>query len=366
MLAAAAIVYTAWKYQRDNDPIQRTKTTDERFEQRVRAAAFLENVQYDRALEIYDDLLHNEPKSLPILRNRAIASLANVKYHVDLAQDQQANDVEKIRAMLPGLFDASATAIAEFIAVAPDEPIGYQLSILRDIRWISVLAAANPIIADEEQARLFEKLQEYVRKFPSNTFLVTQFSNAAESLSAVNQNALELTIEPLKTAHQAHPRNLYLLCVLIQRLVQLKNPAALDYVEPLAKLLEPFEWKWKMERRPRDLSDLRRATEVGKSNVDNALSILIGWVGEAKSTEGSLVDAKSIDVNELAFLDLSDVQKILQNRPPENAPAPPPAPTLTTIELPTPQSSNPPSSNPPSSNPPSSAILGTKFYDWNV
>ena len=351
MLAAAAIVYTAWKYQRDNDPIQRTKTSDERFEQRVRAAAFLENVQYDRALEIYDELLHDEPKSLPILRNRAIASLANVKYHVDLAQDQQANDVEKIRAMLPGLFDDSATAIAEFIAVAPEDPIGYQLSILRDIRWISVLAAANPIIADEEQARLFEKLQEYVGKFPSNTFLVTQFSNAAESLSAVNQNALEQTVEPLKTAHQAHPRNLYLLCVLIQRLVQLKNPAALDYVEPLAKLLEPFEWKWKMERRPRDLSDLRRATEIGKSNAENAMSILIGWVGEAKSTEGSLVDAKSIDVNELAFLDLSDVQKILQNRPPKNAPAPPPAPTLTSIELPEPQSSN---------------TLGTKFYDWNV
>ena len=103
MLAAAAIVYTAWKYQRDNDPIQRTKTSDERFEQRVRAAAFLENVQYDRALEIYDELLHDKPKSLPILRNRAIASLANVKYHVDLAQDQPwgASEAGQLRRRTP-------------------------------------------------------------------------------------------------------------------------------------------------------------------------------------------------------------------------------------------------------------------------
>jgi hypothetical protein len=92
--------------------------------------------------------------------------------------------------------------------------------------------------------------------------------------------------------------------LLVQRLVQLKDPSVLDYVEPLAKLLEPFEWKWKMERRPKDLGDLRRALEVGKQDLDGAMSILIGWVGEAKATEGSLVDARSIDVNELAFLDL--------------------------------------------------------------
>lgn len=310
---ACAIVYFAWKYQRENDPFNKPVTLDERFEQRVRAASFLENVQYDRAIELYESLLRESPKDRSVLRNRAIASLANVKYHVDLAQDAS-NDVEKLRGMLPGLFDRSAQAIAEYIAVAPEDPIGYQLSVLRDIRWIAVLAAANPIIADEEQSRLFEKLQRYVGEFPSNIFLVTQFSNTAEAMSAVDAQALEKTVEPLKQAQRAHPRNLYLLCVLIQRLVQLKDPAALEYVEPLAELLQPFEWKWKMERRPRDLSDLRRALEVAKSDLEGAYGILIGWVGEAKSTEGSLVDAKSIDVSELAFLDLSDVQASLRAR----------------------------------------------------
>lgn len=310
---ACAIVYFAWKYQRENDPFNRPVTLDQRFEQRVRAASFLENVQYDRAIELYESLLREDPKDRSVLRNRAIATLANVKYHVDLAQDAS-NDVEKLRGMLPGLFDRSAQAIAEYIAVAPDDPIGYQLSVLRDIRWIAVLAAANPIIADEEQSRLFEKLQRYVGEFPSNTFLVTQFSNTAEAMSAVDAQALEKTVEPLKQAQRSHPRNLYLLCVLIQRLVQLKDAAALEYVEPLAELLQPFEWKWKMERRPRDLSDLRRALEVAKSDLEGAYGILIGWVGEAKSTEGSLVDAKSIDVSELAFLDLSDVQAGLRAR----------------------------------------------------
>lgn len=354
---ACAIVYIAWKYKREQDPFQRPVTLDQRFEQRVRAAAFLENVQYDRAIELYDILLREEPRDRAVLRNRAIASLANVKYHVDLAQDAS-NDVEKLRGMLPGLFDRSAQAIAEYIAVAPEDPIGYQLSVLRDIRWIAVLAAANPIIADEEQSRLFEKLQRYVGEFPSNTFLVTQYSNTAEAMSAVDAKALEKTVEPLKQAQRAHPRNLYLLCVLIQRLVQLKDASALEYVEPLAELLQPFEWKWKMERRPRDLSDLRRALEVAKSDLEGAYGILIGWVGEAKSTEGSLVDAKSIDVSELAFLDLSDVQASLRARAVEeqkdellgvvNA-------KVTQVDI---ASDALPSGG--------GAIKGVLFYDWNV
>ena len=354
---ACAIVYFAWKYQRENDPFQRPVTLDQRFEQRVRAASFLENVQYDRAIELYESLLREDPKDRSVLRNRAIASLANVKYHVDLAQDAS-NDVEKLRSMLPGLFDRSAQSIAEYIAVAPEDPIGYQLSVLRDIRWIAVLAAANPIIADEEQSRLFEKLQQYVEEFPNNTFLVTQFSNTAEAMSAVDAKALEKTVEPLKQAQRAHPRNLYLLCVLIQRLVQLKDPAALEYVEPLAELLAPFEWKWKMERRPRDLSDLRRALEVAKSDLEGAYGILIGWVGEAKSTEGSLVDAKSIDVSELAFLDLSDVQASLRTRANEeqqeelrsmdNA-------VITKVEL-----------GSDTSRSGGDSIQGVLFFDWNV
>jgi hypothetical protein len=133
-------------------------------------------------------------------------------------------------------------------------------------------------------------------------------------MSAIEPEVLQKTVGPLRSAHEANPRNIYLLCLLVQRLVQLKDPSVLDYVEPLAKLLEPFEWKWKMERRPKDLGDLRRALEVGKQDLDGAMSILIGWVGEAKATEGSLVDARSIDVNELAFLDLRDLQAMLQER----------------------------------------------------
>ncbi len=315
MLAIAAVLGGYyWLRNRDQGVFSRGGETfaESNFEKLVRAAAFLENVQYDKAMEVYDEL-QGKDRSVSVLRNRAIASLANVKYNIDLAQDPT-NDVEKLRAKLPGLFELSSSAIAEYMRSAPEDPIACQLSVLRDSRWIAVLAAANPIIADEEQANLFKKLEKFVEQFPGNAFLATQYNNSAEAMSAVDPDILKKTVEPLKLAHQANPRNIYLLCLLIQRLVQLKDPTVLEYVEPLATLLEPFEWKWKMERRPKDLRDLRGAIEVGKRDLDMALSTIIGWVGESKATEGSLVDARSIDVNELAFLDLSDVQSILQSR----------------------------------------------------
>ena len=315
-----------------------------KFESLVRAASLLENVRYEQAMELYDQF-QGADRTVGILRNRAIASIANVKYNIDLAQDPK-NDVEQLRAKLPGLFEISANAISEYMQAAPQDPIACQLSVLRDIRWIAVLAAANPIIADEEQASLLKKLEQYVERFPGNAFLATQFNNSAEAMSAVEPDVLKKTVEPLRAAQKANPRNIYLLCLLIQRLVQLKDPSVLDLVEPLAKLLEPFEWKWKMERRPKDLSDLRGALEVGKKDLDTALSTIIGWVGEAKATEGSLVDARSIDVNELAFLDLSDVQRILQEQAGKSAKIPSGPIKSLMLEVPD--------------------AKGVRFFDWDV
>jgi hypothetical protein len=290
-----------------------TEPTDSRFEKSARAASFLENLQYSKAESIYQELQTLAPKEIAYVRNTAIAALANVKYQMDLSQDPK-NNVEEIRANLPELFEHAADAIRRYRDSNPEDPIATQLDVLRDIRWISILSAANTIIADEEQSKLFDKLQEYVKQFPGNAFLVTQFNNAAEVMSAVDPKVLAQTVEPLRNVQRANPRNIYLLCLLIQRLVQLKDPSALELVDPLADLLQPFEWKWKMERRPKDLNDLRRAVEVGKTDLDAAFGILIGWVGEAKNTEGSLVDAKSIDVSELAFIDLKDIEAMLQQR----------------------------------------------------
>jgi hypothetical protein len=348
LLAVVAVlgVYY-WQTNRANPRDQAGGTaagTEDKFEKLVRAAALLENVRYDQAMELYDEF-QGQDRSVGVLKNRAIASLANVKYNIDLAQDPK-NDIERLRTKLPTLFEISSSAIAEYMRVAPNDPIGCQLSVLRDVRWIAVLAAANPIIADEEQSNLLKKLEKFVERFPGNAFLATQYNNSAEAMSALDPDVLNKTVGPLKSAHQANPRNIYLLCLLIQRLVQLKDPSVLDYVEPLAKLLEPFEWKWKMERRPKDLSDLRGAIEVGKKDLDAAMSIIIGWVGEAKATEGSLVDARSIDVNELAFLDLSDVQKILTDR---NTKAPKvPTGSSKSVSLEVPQTK------------------GARFFDWDV
>ncbi|MBM3963684.1 MAG: VCBS repeat-containing protein [Planctomycetes bacterium] len=322
---------------------------DSRFEKSARAASFLENVQYSKAEAIYQELQALKPKESAYVRNAAIAALANVKYQMDLSQDPK-NNVDEIRAKLPELFERAADAIRRYRDTNPEDPIATQLDVLRDIRWISILSAANTIIADEEQSKLFDKLQGYVKQFPGNAFLVTQFNNAAEVMSAVEPKVLAQTVEPLRNVQRANPRNIYLLCLLVQRLVQLKDPSALELVEPLADLLQPFEWKWKMERRPKDLNDLRRAVEVGKTDLDAAFGILIGWVGEAKNTEGSLVDAKSIDVSELAFIDLKDIETMLQQRfeagkkNPKRLPFE--APSKIAIDL--------------------SPCSGVRFFDWNV
>ncbi|MFN7733709.1 MAG: FG-GAP repeat domain-containing protein [Pirellula sp.] len=301
-----------WRFSQKNEEETRVRALGEQFEKSVRAASYLENIQYDQSAELYAELRRMVPTEPAYLRNTAIAMLADVKYQMDLMQDPK-NDVEKIRRSLPELFDRAAAVIEAYRKANPDDPIAYQLDVLRDLRWIAVLNAANPIIADEEQSKLLDKLQTYVDRFPTNAFLVTQYNNAAETVSAVDPEILKRTVKPLREVVAAHPRNIYLLCLLIQRLVQLKDPSAIEYVEPLANLLGPFEWKWKMERRPKDLNDLRRATELAKTDLDGALGLLIGWVGEAKSTEGSLVDAKSIDISELAFLDMSDIKRMLQD-----------------------------------------------------
>jgi hypothetical protein len=344
VLTAIGLVWRNWKSRRSVPPLEGI-SSERQFALATRAAAALENIRYDEAEALYAELRQAKPEEVPYVRNAAIAALANVKYHIDLAQDTK-NDVEAIRAKLPELFERSEKAIQDYRRMRPDDPIAYQLDVLRDARWISVLAAANPIIADEEQAKLFEKLKDYVSKFPTNPFLVTQFNNSAEVMSGVDPKALEQTLEPLRQAQRANPRNIYLLCLLIQRLVQAKDPTALDLVEPLAELLQPFEWKWKMERRPKDLSDLRRAVEIGKQDLDAALGILIGWVGEAKFTEGSKADAKSIDVSELAFLDLSDIAGLLEKRQKNTGQVKVPTWTSHRLDI--------------------SNCRGVKWFDWNV
>lgn len=173
LLAVVAVlgVYY-WQTNRANPRGQAGGTaagTEDKFEKLVRAAALLENVRYDQAMELYDEF-QGQDRSVGVLKNRAIASLANVKYNIDLAQDPK-NDIERLRTKLPTLFEISSSAIAEYMRVAPNDPIGCQLSVLRDVRWIAVLAAANPIIADEEQSNLLKNLRSLSKVFLATLFL---------------------------------------------------------------------------------------------------------------------------------------------------------------------------------------------------
>lgn len=313
-------LFAYWLANRNDNSGNANSLSSKDLESSIRAAAYLENNRFEEAVAIYKQLQVRYPTVSTYKRNVAVAQIANIDMQIDYLKDPKKN-VQAIRESLPGLLDQASTAIKEAIEASPADPIPYQLDVALDLQRISLL---DPIMWQEEQSLLFEKLKKYVAKFPSQPYLVMQMDDLADSVSVEMPEAKKSMVEPMIAVCKAQPRNLCLLARLLKHLVDNSDPRMVDYIDPLYELLRPFEKELASRPTPELLSELSDAKALFQSSPDKARDQLQRWVNVMRSTSGHNADLRTVVPNELSFVDLSDIQKSLfsqKTRPVVSQPA---------------------------------------------
>jgi hypothetical protein len=280
-------------------------------EQAVRAAAILENNQFDEAIQLYQKLIQNNPSNSIAKKNLAVALIGKLKEQIEFLSDYK-KDPNEIRKGLPEIIDAARAQIDEAMEVRKDDSACYQLDVELDVARISLL---DVLIADEDQIELAEKLKRYVAKFPTDAFIVTRLFNQVDSIRNTAPQYLDDVTEPLITACKAHPRNLFLLKTLLAHLATRKDARAFDFVDVFVDLMKPFRWQFTSANARTGFEELVSIRETLKRDPDAAYSLLQSWTNEANATTGSKADLRLCQPNVLALIDMSDVEEALANIP---------------------------------------------------
>lgn len=276
----------------------------------VRAAAILENNKFDEAIGLYEDIVKKNPSNSVAKKNLAVAYIGKLGQQIKFLSDPKRN-ANEIRSGLPAVIDAARSRIDQAIEARKDDPACYQLDVELDIARISLLDA---LISGDDQIALVEKLKGYVEKFPEDTFMVTRFENQVDTIQSTAPEYLEEILEPLMRACRSHPRNLFMLNILIKHMSLKRDPRVFEFVDRFVELLKPFRWQIEASNANYDFKELLSVKDLSSSDPEEACRILGGWVGISNSTSGSKADARLSLPNVLALIDLSDVESGLSNQ----------------------------------------------------
>jgi hypothetical protein len=280
-------------------------------EQAVRAAAILENNMFDEAIDLYEKIIENNPSNSIAKKNLAVAMVGKVKQEIKFLADGT-KDRAKIRSGLNAVLDKARLCIDRAMASRIDDPACYQLDVELDLARISLLDA---LMAEDDQIALVEKLKGYVKKFPGDAFMVTRLENAVDTIRNTEPKYLDDLAEPLLLACKAHPRNLFMLTVLLGHLAIRNDERVFEHTETFAKLLQPFRWNIKATNPANDFNELLAVNELRKTDPELAFRTIVSWTYISKGTTGSQADLRLSLPNTLALIDLSDVESALETLP---------------------------------------------------
>lgn len=249
----------------------------------LRAVAYLENNQLNKARDAFMELLRRLPGERSVVQNLAVCEV--------LALDK--SDSADADAAAESSYAAAERAVNAFLAQQPDSPIAHFLHArllkkVRDTNPSSTLDAE--IVAAYQRAEGFDPQNPV---FPYERFS-TVITGPFDPLSDVE-------VEAIQQVYRLAPDNLF---VQLHYALILARQGSSDLgrvVEQIAVTLRPhFEGDMPSENVRRSLADVRSQLDGG--DAEELLNAVLRLFNNTKATELSRADLRRIEPNVLEFV----------------------------------------------------------------
>ncbi len=315
VLVAAGIMVASWigvkKRQLATRMLRSQAANSERIAKEIQAAALLENLKVDEAIELYEQLRKSYRDSESLSINLAIAKLKKVELLIERLKDGNA-DQDAVRKEIALALESGMKASRQAME---DQPLS-ETPFLVDIAFTRQRMFLLPVLAESLREDLIDQLRSYLRRFPDSVGLALEFDDLAFEMSLSSPELLVESIEYLFAAHRKVPRNVYVLSQLTRRLLEARDDRLGIALATLRNLVQPFYETMNMANPGSDFNaekDSEVALQlVSQKKFDEATLILNGWLNVILKLGFFNSDKKLAQPDVLALLDLTDVNKAIR------------------------------------------------------
>ena len=308
-MAAAALVWASWTSS------NRAGGFSAPIQDRLTAAALLENSRLDEAISSYKSLVRQDPKNAALAINLSVALVSKIKDQSKVAEDAVINNKNSESAMqarteLDDLVLLATSEVERAMTLSKSKSAPYQLAIeLASVK----IASQSKRNSEKSLMELLTRIIAFEKESPGDPYLATSMPDLIEQLppgkSNSTRNAVAEAIRILKAAFEKHPRNLYVLNRLISLLITNEDKIALDLIDPMVPLCQPLG----IEGTENEVTAiLLEAKQAITEDSDLAMALLEQSQNLIIRTSAFRADERATRPNTLALIDFSDVQESLQ------------------------------------------------------
>ncbi len=276
----------------------------------IEAVSYMENLKIDVALPLLEKLLQQHPENASLLQNKAIALLTRISTTNEQLADSSLSqeEVARLRATLPTLFEQADETISQARAIEPDNVDLARLDITLEERRIAQLP---DVMEAPLKQRLIEQILNELKRFAGDAVLTAKLSTVAESLGELSPDLQSKVMTALEVALKENPRNGYLISSLIRLKETSMDLSLVDWVEQAVNIAKPQSWLMKLQANGVDLSqELLNSAANAKTDPDTFFAAAAAWTNVFVRTSIQRSDAETTaDIEPLSLIRLEQAYK---------------------------------------------------------
>jgi len=272
----------------------------------VAAVAAAEDLQFEQALELWQELAAKYPDLIACQINEAVTVLKWIDVSNNALSSGTIQDPQQRQELEAALEEAYSRAdqLIERLSAVKAANSG-QIALLQ-AALLEAQARRLPIPEDEQvRRRAAEVIRDALAEQPAQPVLAAKFDEIILPLAGQADDVLaRQNADFLYAAWQAEPRNLYLLSRAADTLLQQQDKRLLDLLEPSVELSKPMRAEVARDMRSLKLDELipqvRQAVEAGEWRKAFQLK---RWLNVLKGMSGFRSDLRLVKPDVLALLD---------------------------------------------------------------
>lgn len=331
ILVLAVLAWLFLKSDPDPTPAPNRSAAEYRadLEKGEQALGLLENEEFKEATPLWMDLHQRYPEDPHLALNLALCRLGRLEKQLrEIQSSNKLSDAEKaeLQAEIPDLLKALETSAAEALKLAPASPAANRVVAAVKIEAANRQEYPNDI---EYKKQAADFLLEALKRVPGDSVLAIRLHDLSEELGADAPDLPQQSAEALYAAHQKLPRNLFVLMLTGDSLLNLKDKRVLELLAPSIEMNRPFMDQILAFAGGGDplaaVEQARKAIEM--DNFDEGELPIRQWLNLIKSTETFKADRRIANPNTLAMISLDSLtqwrtalNKLLAEKPDETAP----------------------------------------------
>ena len=284
-------------------------------QERLTAAAQLENSRLDEAMVAYRSLKNQDPTNEAVITNLAVALVSKLKDQAKVVEDTSADDkdseaAKQARNQFNRLIDEAKFAIELAMKISKSKSAPYQLAIELESIKLSLQSKSD---SDVSLVELIGRIGVFDKATPGDPYLATVMPDLIDKIppgmGVLKREATFDAVQMLRVAFEKHPRNLYVLNRLISLMTASEDASALDYIDEIIPLCKPLGIQGAENE---VVAILQEAKQAKSENPDLAMALLEQSQNLIVRTSAFRADERATRPNLLALIDFSDIQKSLQ------------------------------------------------------